>query len=61
MLVSRTAGKVARQRRMRRTERRQIAIRRRQHDDIGGVLPEIAGDVAVVNTAGGYRASDACG
>ena len=36
---------------MRGTERSKIAVRRRQHDNVGGLLPEIAGDIAVVNTA----------
>lgn len=36
---------------MRGTERSKIAVRRRQHDNIGGILPEIAGDVTVVNVA----------
>ncbi len=45
------ARKVAGQRRIGRTECREIAVCRRQHDDVGGVLPEIAGDVAIVDTA----------
>ncbi len=36
---------------MRGAKRSKIAVRRRQHDDIGGILPEIAGDVTVVNAA----------
>ena len=36
---------------MRGTEGGKIAVGGRQHDNVGGGLPEIAGDVAVVNTA----------
>ena len=36
---------------MRGAERGKIAVGGRQHDDVGGGLPEIAGDVAVVNAA----------
>ena len=40
---------------MRGTERGKIAVRRGQHDDIGGVLAEIARDVAIVDSAAGVK------
>ena len=36
---------------MRGAERGEIAVGGGQHDDVGASLPEIAGDVAVVNSA----------
>ncbi len=36
---------------MRGAECRKIAVGSRQYDDVGAGLPEVAGDVAVVNTA----------
>ena len=43
------ARKVAGQRRIGRSECGEVAVGRRQHDDVGGLLPEIARDVAIVD------------
>ena len=45
------AREVIGQRRVGCAERREVAVRRREHDDIGRFLPEIAGDVAIVDSA----------
>ena len=45
------AWKILRQRRIGGAECRKIAVGRRQQHDIGAVLPEVAGDLAVVNAA----------
>ena len=54
------ARKILGKRGMRGAERRKIAVGGRQHDDVGGGLPEIAGDLAVVDDCRSGRASDAC-
>ena len=47
--------KVGRQRSARRRERREIGVGRRQHHDVGGLLAEIARDLAVIDRSRGVE------